>query len=251
VLNADPWPAVTKPGPIFDPRVKLAWLVAGAGMAVWRQEITFLVIQLMLILWLNRWAGLSWRRSVPLFKVTGIIGLQLMLLQGFMQPIGPRLFTVGGFGFFAGGAMLGLKGILVMGCLALLLFQFLFWTSAQEITLLLRKARLPFRYAFTAGMAVRFLPLLRQDLQSIYESQLSRGLRLDSFFMKIKGLPPIMIPLILKTLRRADAVALSMELKGFGRRPEVTQMAELKMGWRDLWAFGAIVVYVVLAVYRP
>ncbi len=199
-------------------------------MAVWRQEITFLVIQLMLTLWLNRWAGLSWRRSVPLFKVTGIIGLQLMLLQGFMQPIGPRLFTVGGFGFFAGGAMLGLKGILVMGCLALLLFQFLFWTSAQEITLLLRKARLPFRYAFTAGMAVRFLPLLRQDLQSIYQSQLSRGLRLDSFFMKIKGLPPIMIPLILKTLRRADAVALSMELKGFGRRPEVTQMAELKMG---------------------
>lgn len=104
--------------------------------------------------------------------------------------------------------------------------------------------RLPFKYAFTAGMAARYLPLLQQDLRSIYQSQLARGLRLDSYFKKIRGLPPIMLPLILKTLRRAEAIALSMELKGFGRYHRVTQLGELKMGLKDLWAFSAMAAYV-------
>jgi energy-coupling factor transport system permease protein len=242
-MNPIPGEAVSRSGPVFDPRVKIAWLGTGAALAVWHQEIGLLGLQVILSVGVNRWIGLPLVRLKPLFKVTGVIGLQLILLQGFLQPEGPTLFVLAGLSFYAGGALLGLKGILVISSLALLFFQFLFWTSPREITLLLIKMRLPYRYAFAAGMAVRFLPLLQMDLQSIYQSQLSRGLQLDGFFNRIKGLPPIMLPLILKALRRGEAVARSMELKGFGLQPRVTLLVELKMGWKDLGALVAIAVY--------
>ncbi len=244
-MKALPSRAERGTGQSFDPRVKIAWLFIGAGIVVWQQKISQLCVTLALVVLLNGWAGLTLGRLKPFLKITTVIGLQLVILQGFLQPLGTKLFTVGGLPFFSGGLVLGLRGILVVLCLALLFFQFLFWTSAQEITLLLLKMRLPFKYAFTAGLAARYLPLLQQDLRSIYQSQLARGLRLDSYFKKIRGLPPIMLPLILKTLRRADAIALSMELKGFGRYPQATQMAELKMGLKDLWAFAAMAAYVV------
>lgn len=242
------FPSKTESGPghTFDPRVKITWLVIGAGMVVWQQKIPQLCLTLGIVILLNCRAGLTLGRLRPFLKITALVGLQLLILQGFLQPSGTKLFTVGGFPFFSGGLVLGLRGIMVVLCLALFFFQFLFWTSAREMTLLLLKMRLPFKYAFTAGLAVRYLPLLQQDLRSIYQSQLSRGLRLDSYFKKIKGLPPIMVPLILRTLRRAEAVSLSMELKGFGRYPQATQLAELKMGRKDLWALLAMAAYVVL-----
>ena len=232
-------------GQTFDPRVKIAWLVISVGMVVWGQKIPQLCFTLFLVVLLNRRAGLTLDRLRPFLKITALIGLQLFILQGFFQPRGTILFSVGGFPFFAGGLILGLRGIMVVSCLALLFFQFLFWTSAREIILFLLKMRVPFKYAFMAGLAVRYLPLLQQDLRSIYQSQLSRGLRLDSYFKKIKGLPPIILPLILRTLRRAEAVSLSMELKGFGHYPHATQMGELKMGLKDLWAFTALAVYII------
>ena len=178
-------------GQAFDPRVKIAWLVTNAGLVVWQQNISHLGVTLITALLVSRLAGISLGRLRPFFKVTALLGVQLILLQGFLQPLGTKLFTVGGLTFYSGGLDLGLRGILVVSCLALLFFQFLFWTSAQEITLLLIKIGLPFRYAFTAGLAVRYLPLLQQDLRSVYQSQLSRGLRLDSYFKKIIGLPQL------------------------------------------------------------
>ncbi|MBI5583007.1 MAG: energy-coupling factor transporter transmembrane protein EcfT [Deltaproteobacteria bacterium] len=248
-MNPFPEGGVSRSGPAFDPRVKLAWLLANVALAVWHQHIGLLVLQLILILGVNRWIGLSLGRLRPLFQVTAVLGLQLVLLQGFLQPEGSKLFVLAGLGFYAGGALLGLKGILLILVLSLLFFQFLSWTSPREITLLLIKMRLPYRYAFTAGMAVRFLPLLQMDLQSIYQSQLSRGLHQDGLFKKIKGLPPIILPLILMTLRRAEAVARSMELKGFGLQPRVTLLAELKLKKKDFGALAAIACYGILLAW--
>ena len=55
-----------------------------------------------------------------------------------------------------------------------------------------------------------------------------------------------MIPLILKTLKRAEGIALSMELKGFGHHPQVTMMEKLQLRPRDFWAFLAMAVYSLL-----
>ena len=135
-MNPLPEAGVSRSGPTFDPRVKLAWLGTGVALAVWHQHIGLLVLQLILILGVNRWIGLSVGRLRPLAKVTAVLGLQLILLQGFLQPAGSKLFILAGLGFYTGGALLGLKGILLISALALLFFQFLFWTSPREITLL-------------------------------------------------------------------------------------------------------------------
>jgi len=197
----------------------------------------------MIILLVNQWLGLALSRMKPFFKISSLLGLQLILLQGFLQSLGTPIFSLGRWAFYSGGLILGLQGILVVSGLALSFFQFLCWISAWEITGLLLKMGVPFRYAFTAGLAVRYLPLLQQDLRSIIQSQSSRGLRLDGYINKIIGLPPIILPLLLKTLNRVEGIALSMELKGFGHHPQVTVLQELKFRPKDRWALLVAAVY--------
>jgi energy-coupling factor transport system permease protein len=230
----------------LDPRVKLVWLFVNVVLVIQSQPLWQRVLSLLIILLVNQWLGLTLDRIKPFFKITALTGLQLILLQGFLQSLGTPLFSLGGWPFYSGGVILGLQGILVVSGLALSFFQFLFWISAKEIIGLLIKMRVPFKYAFSAGLAVRYLPLLQKDLRSILQSQASRGLRLDGYFNKIIGLPPIILPLLLKTLNRVEGIALSMELKGFGLHPQVTVLEELRLSPKDWWAFLVIAAYGVL-----
>lgn len=89
-------------GQTFDPRVKIAWLVIGAGTVICQQKIPQLCVTLALVILLNRWAGLTLGQLKSFLKITTVIGLQLIILQGFLQPLGTKLFKVGGFPFFSG-----------------------------------------------------------------------------------------------------------------------------------------------------
>jgi energy-coupling factor transport system permease protein len=234
--------------PAIDPRLKFTWLVINVVLVIHPQALWQHLLSLMVILLVNQRIGLALSRLVPFFKITALAGLQLLLLQGLLHASGTPLFSMGPWPIYSGGLLLGLQGLLVVSGLALSFFQFLFWTSTQEITGLLIKMRVPFKYAFTAGLAVRYLPLLQKDLRLIRESQSSRGLRLDGYFKKIIGLPPIILPLLLKTLNRVEGIALSMEMKGFGHHPQVTVMQELKFGPKDRWTFLVIAAYGALRV---
>ncbi len=145
---------------------------------------------------------------------------------------------------FFGGILLGFRNILTLLCLMLLFVQFFISTHPREIRRLLEKWRVPGKYAILVELSVRFIPLLKHDLKSIYESQASRGLELTGFFQKVKGLPPIMIPLILRSLRRAEKIAFAMELKGFALHPQTTSLHKLRFTDSDRWGMlGAVLLY--------
>jgi energy-coupling factor transport system permease protein len=103
----------------------------------------------------------------------------------------------------------------------------------------------------TFQVAMRFLPLLAQSAERIAKAQASRGAEWGTkgnLINQVKRVIPLIVPLIVISLRRSETMALAMDARAYGIYDQRTSMYELKFGWKDgLFLFiGAVVIAVVL-----
>ncbi|MEM2821010.1 MAG: energy-coupling factor transporter transmembrane component T, partial [Thermoproteota archaeon] len=91
-------------------------------------------------------------------------------------------------------------------------------STPEDIGRAMSAARIPLELTFSFIMAIRFIPVIYDEFQSIYDAQRSRGLELEKggFRTKIRNLMPILIPLLVGTIRRTYEIADAMEVKAFG-----------------------------------
>ncbi|MGI6630557.1 MAG: energy-coupling factor transporter transmembrane component T family protein [Bacillota bacterium] len=233
----------------LDPRIKLLWLIGNLSFVLFLQESRILLISLILVFFTNKLAGIPFRRLSILLKILLVLGMQIIILQGFLYHYGAVIGNFFGFKLYLGGILLGINSFLVLVNLAMFCLQFAMWTSPEDLTLLLIKFHLPPNYAVLVGLVFHFLPIMEKDLAAIYESQQSRGLELDTFFQKVKGLLPIMLPLILKALKRGNEVALSMELKGYTLHDQRTFLRTIAFSKLDYYTGFIICSYFGLVLY--
>jgi len=112
---------------------------------------------------------------------------------------------------------------------------FFLTTSPDDFAQSMIQLRLPYDYALTFTMAMRFVPMLARETQLIMDAQKSRGLELEkgSFIQRIKNYIPILIPLIVSSFKRAEAIADAMESRAFGASKQRTYLFTLKFTNRD------------------
>lgn len=113
---------------------------------------------------------------------------------------------------------------------------FFMTTYPEDLALAFTQMRLPYDYALAFSMAMRFVPTLALEAQNIIDAQRSRGLELEKgrFLTRIRNYLPILVPMLLVALRRADSVAAAMESRAFGAVKKRTFLHELRFHWGDL-----------------
>lgn len=128
---------------------------------------------------------------------------------------------------------------------------FFLTTTPEELGMALTKFRVPYVYTFAFISAIRFTPILAEELQSIMDAQRSRGLELDkgNIFARLKRYIPILIPLMVNVLRRSYELAEAMEVKCFGAKKERTYLKELKAKRADWIALSLSTALFALAIY--
>jgi energy-coupling factor transport system permease protein len=128
---------------------------------------------------------------------------------------------------------------------------FFLTTSPDKLSLALEKARIPFEFNFAFITAIRFVPVLADEAQSIMDAQRSRGLELDKggFLTRIRKYIPILLPLIINSIRRSLELAEAMESRAFGASTSRTNLYELKMDRRDYAALALSLVLIVIVIY--
>ena len=91
-------------------------------------------------------------------------------------------------------------------------------TDATEIGDLLSNIGFPPYIAFSFVMALRFIPVLAEDAQNIIAAQQSRGLELSKggLLTRIRKMIPILVPLVVLAIRRAQQLAEALESRAFG-----------------------------------
>jgi energy-coupling factor transporter transmembrane protein EcfT len=106
--------------------------------------------------------------------------------------------------------------ILLTGVFAL----FFSTTTSRELGLALEKLRVPYRYAFSLGLAFQSMGLLDDEWRSIREAQASRGALPDvssfqRFLSTIGDLVSLTVPAIVLTTKRAWAITEAAYARGF------------------------------------
>ncbi|MFZ5911803.1 MAG: energy-coupling factor transporter transmembrane component T family protein [Chloroflexota bacterium] len=106
--------------------------------------------------------------------------------------------------------------VLLTGVFAL----FFSTTTIRELGLALEKLRVPYRYAFSLGLAFQSLGLLDDEWRAIREAQSSRGAmpELSSFrrlLAQVGDLVSLTVPAIVLTTKRAWAITEAAYARGF------------------------------------
>lgn len=126
------------------------------------------------------------------------------------------------------GLVMGLRltTMLAMGLL------FLASTRVEEITAGLRRLGVPFMGAFSLTLVFRLMPLFTVSAATVVQAQRCRGLevRHGHLLARLRSYLPLLVPLVLSSLRTADALAAALEARGLGMLARRTSLIQGRFG---------------------
>jgi len=116
-------------------------------------------------------------------------------------------------------------------------------------------------FALIMSIALRFIPTLLEETDRIIKAQKARGADFEgkNIFKRAKALIPVLIPLFISSLRRAEELSNAMDARCYAGSKNRTKFKKMTLSYRDL--LGVIVMaglitgvvllngfYIVLAV---
>lgn len=116
----------------------------------------------------------------------------------------------------------------------------------------LRRLRVPIdNIAFTLSLALRFIPLLFEQLMQIKTAQVSRGARFDtgSIWRRLKTWLVVLIPLFIGFFRQAERVAEAMDARCYGASERTSLNARSMTASAWLVLLAALVLCAFVACF--
>ncbi|MCD6155318.1 MAG: energy-coupling factor transporter transmembrane protein EcfT [Candidatus Verstraetearchaeota archaeon] len=168
---------------------------------------------------------------LPLFYTSNVLGDFLKTLRGSLFFI-ILVFVINFLTLdFIYALSLSLRLILIISCFSI----FFLTTYPEDFAEALIKLKVPYDFALTFTMALRFVPTLAREAQLIIDAQRSRGLEIEkgSFIVRLKNYIPILVPLIVGAVRRSIKVAEAMESRAFGASPKRSSIVEFSFKKND------------------
>jgi len=207
----------------LDPRVKFLFAIiytTGALLFIEIIPLVFLLISLIPIVisgkLLNKW-------------IKSIRGLSFLFI--FIIILNTLFIKENGFSFAI--AMVLRISIMISA------FSIFFLTvDPNDLALSLISMKVPYEFAFSFSLAFRFVPTIAIEAQNIMDAQQSRGYEMQKsgLINQIKNLLPLLVPLIVGSIKRAFNVAEALESRAFGSKKKRTFYYTIKYSFKD-WIF--------------
>ena len=108
--------------------------------------------------------------------------------------------------------------------------------------------------ALTMSTALRLIPSLMEETDKIIMAQKARGAAFDTgkIHERAKSMIPILIPLFVSSLRRADELADALDARCYNATPHRTKMKKLSFSYRDAIAFlvlASLICFIMVDAY--
>lgn len=176
------------------------------------------------------WPGV--RRLLPLM---GILLVMSLVLWTLFRPQGPLLWTWGPLAVHRDGLLYGLTTGVRLCCFVLSALIMLACTHSEQLTRALARLGLPWAMSFALSLAFRLTPLFLETGQTILQAQRARGLDLEGAgpWQRIRRTAPVIVPILVSGLRRADQLAIALEARGFGHPGPRSSLDLHPVTWRD------------------
>ena len=248
----------------LDPRIKI-----------------ILTIAYIVMLFINRGA-FGFVLSIGLLIVSYFIArIPFKMILKSLKPVLPLiLFTSVLNIFFVGGTVLwkwwiftiSWEGIRLAVFMSIRIFALIagsslltYTTSPIALTDAIERLLKPLKYikfpvhelAMMMTIALRFIPTLLEETEKIMSAQKARGADMESggLIQRAKALIPILVPLFISAIRRAEELALAMECRCYHGGEGRTRMKQLRLGGRDAVAMAVMAAciagVIVMNIFLP
>ncbi len=258
----------------LDPRIKLAWLLSFLLAPIYSNVFCRLGVVLALLL-IAVLAGIPWRalkQQLGLILLFGglIFALGLVLPDSVSMPHQPRMpaepavisnYKYVLFQFDQGWLHLKItrKSLKTATYVSSLLFTliysttiFLLTTSPEEVTAALEKLMQPLKrfnvpvteISLTLTLALRFIPLVLEEIQNLVRSMSTRGINWKKIGMKntLRVWLTVGEKLLENLLMRAEQMAIAMQLRGFTTPNEhQVEWEQLRIKTGDVLALAVLI----------
>jgi energy-coupling factor transport system permease protein len=241
VFNGLKFRKVHSPIHNLDPRIKFIYVCVIFAVAIAYWEILPLIVLFLM--------------QVPFVLLAGVKSEWLRSMRGAAFLAAIIFLTNFVASYFSAGYVVTAKNVenaTAMTLRFVVLVEsfsaFFLTTSPDHLGLALEQTRVPYEFVFAFTTAVRFVPVLAEEAQTIMDAQKARGLELErgNFLKRIRNYVPILIPLIVSAIRRSLELAEAMEARAWGATKKRTNLYVLKMH-KDDFALVIITVLVIVA----
>lgn len=101
--------------------------------------------------------------------------------------------------------------------------------------------------ALMMSISLRFIPTLMDETDKILKAQLARGSDISSGTIKerVNAVIPLLVPLFISAFKRAEDLAIAMEVRGYRGGEGRTRYRQLKWDLRDTIAMIVLVILIV------
>ncbi len=228
----------------LDPRVKFLYVLVIFGIAIAFFEVLPLILLFLI--------------QIPFVLVASVQREWIRSLKG-ASFLASFIFIVNfAFAYFGGTyptSMSPWEYPLAMSLRFLVLVEsfsiFFLTTSPDHLSLALEQSHVPYEFCFAFTTAVRFVPVLAEEAQTIMDAQKARGLELErgNFLKRVRNYIPVLIPLIVSAIRRSLELAETMESRAWGATKKRTNLYVLKMKSADYVMIAVSIGMSILGIY--
>ena len=129
---------------------------------------------------------------------------------------------------------------------------FLLTTNPSEFAASLNKIGVSYRISYAVEIALRYIPTVQHDYQTISLAQQARGYEMSKkapFKQRISGAIRILLPLIFTSLERIEVISQAMALRRFGQHKRRTWYMERPFKTADYLSLAVIAAWIILGIY--
>lgn len=147
------------------------------------------------------------------------LALSALLVNLFFLPGAQTiLFRIGPITATAEGLAFAVEILARIAAISGAVTLFYLTTKPAELVLDLERRGIPPRLAFVANASVQTVPAMAERAQAIVAAQRARGLDTEgSFLRRLRGLLPIVGPVILGSIAEVEERSMALEARGFTR----------------------------------
>ena len=240
----------------IDPRAKLfvAFVAMICLFMVHRFDV--LIMGGCLFFLLGYGAGIPAGYLARGMRVVWILALFTLVFNAVLTPgeiccqLGPLHITWEGLERGVAMALRFFLLVLITSLLTLTTSPILLTDAIEQLLYPLKWLGIPaHELALVSTIALRFVPTLAQETDSIMKAQLARGASLDrgSLTVRLRALISILVPLFVSSFRYAEDLAQAMEARCYRGGQGRTRLHELHFHWSDVGA-AAIGIMLILSL---
>lgn len=234
---------VTSPIHRLDPRIKFLYVLAMFVVAILFTEFLPLLVLFFLPMPFVFAAGVQreWLRSLrgALFLATIIFVFNFVFNYFYHTYTGAALLEY--------SVSMSLRFMVLVESFSV----FFLTTSPDHLSLALEQSHVPYEFTFAFTTAVRFVPVLAEEAQTIMDAQKARGLELErgNFLKRVRNYIPILIPLIVSAIRRSLELAEAMESRAWGASSKRTNLYTLQLRSSDFALIALSILLLAIGFY--